>query len=594
MKIKLVTLLLLICMMLGTASTVIAAETTALNEDPAPVSEEATTADTDPAEESTSGGTAEDPDESNSSSAEPEPESVQDTTYRYLTEVLGLTPAAAAGIMGNIMIECAFIPDRGAMDVNDLYSYGIMMWNGPRYESLKSWCAENELDHTTITGQLNYLKYELETTEKSAYKKMLEIPNTIEGACNAAILWASDFERCTRTSFGLRIWWTLNTYWPEYAGGTTSDTHGVYGYYYNVPDNIEYGKALTLYGAVVSYSSPLKSLTVGVYTEDGQLVTGKTLSQSNLAGNIGTLDAFVVFNKIPKGTYYYTITAVNEAAEYTVERHSFTVTDDPTTSTLIKESVGDTGCELGAACPSLNFTDAPKPSNWAHAGIDYVLKEKLFVGTPGGIFAPDTVMTRAMFVTVICNLGEKYGIFPKEAYEEYIPAETGITVIETHPEDDAPEDASESTGSDAPEATDPETTYPEETVPEDTRLFTDVAEGSWYEQYVLLAYGAGLIAGTGERTFSPDKELTRAELATLMFRFAKACGACYCVRENLTKFSDCGDVQSWAEEALQWAVAAKLISGVSANGQVLLDPSGYATRAQVASVIQRFVAFIEK
>ena len=70
-------------------------------------------------------------------------EKVQNVVYKYLTEELELTPAAAAGIMGNIMIECTFDPTALAMDTNGLYSFGRMMWNGPRFEALKKWCAEN-------------------------------------------------------------------------------------------------------------------------------------------------------------------------------------------------------------------------------------------------------------------------------------------------------------------------------------------------------------------------------------------------------------------------------------------------------------------
>lgn len=550
MKNKILALFTLIAILLSSSAAVLATE------EVVPVAESSETT-TEPAEE-------------------PKPEKTQDVVYRFLTEELSLTPAAAAGIMGNIMIECSFVPDKGAMDVNDLYSYGLMMWNGPRYEQLKSWCAEHDLDYKTAIGQLNYLKWELENTEKKAYKTMLDIPNTIEGACKAAILWASDFERCTRTSFGLRIWWTLNTYWPEYAGGTTSDTPGIYGYYYNVPDNIQYGKALTLYGAVVSYSSPLKSITVGVYTEDGELVTGKTLTQSNIAGNIGNLDAYVVFNKIPKGNYYYTITAVNEAGEYTVERHSFTVSDDPTTSTLIKETEGTTGCDYGLNCPSLSFKDVPAPSDWAHDGIDYVLSEGLFQGHPGGIFAPEENMNRAMFVTVICRLGDRFGIFKDE---------------EKPDESDAAEPRADDTENG--DTTQPDEALPEEISPE-TGRFTDVPLNEWYAEYVERAAAAGLVEGMSATTFEPYSPLTRAQLATLMFRFTGKHGACTCVRADLSKFADASDVEDWATDAMSWAVATGLIKGTSVNGTTNLDPNGLATRAQVAAVIKRYIEFIDR
>ena len=77
---------------------------------------------------------------------------VEEEVFSFLTDELGLTSAAAAGIMANIMCECSFNPNAGDWDTNDLYSYGLFMWNGPRYERLKKWCGENKLDDTTVNG----------------------------------------------------------------------------------------------------------------------------------------------------------------------------------------------------------------------------------------------------------------------------------------------------------------------------------------------------------------------------------------------------------------------------------------------------------
>ena len=111
--------------------------------------------------------------------AEPEPvESVQSIIYKYLTGELGLCSAAAAGIMGNVMIECGFDPTLEVIDTNDKPSFGLMMWNGPRYEALKKWCEEHGYEKTDPKGQLGYLKWELENTEKASYASMKNIPDT--------------------------------------------------------------------------------------------------------------------------------------------------------------------------------------------------------------------------------------------------------------------------------------------------------------------------------------------------------------------------------------------------------------------------------
>lgn len=519
---------------------------------------------------------------SNSASAE----KVQDVVYQYLTEELELTPAAAAGIMGNIMIECTFDPTALAMDTNGLYSFGLMMWNGPRFEALKKWCSENGYEKEDPLGQLGYLKWELLNTEKAAYAAMKDIPNTIEGACQAAILWASEFERCTRTSYGLRIYYALNLYWPKYAGGTVSDNLGIYGYYYNVPENIQYGKPLTLFGAVVSFSSNIKSITVGVFTEDGQLVTGRTIDHNSLVGNIGVLDNYIIFNKVPKGKYYYTITAVNEAGEYIVERHPFTVSDEPTTHTLIKETVGYAACGFGANCPGHVFSDMPPASNWAHGSIDYVVNAGLFEGHPGGLFAPDESMSRAMFVTVLCRLGDMFDILDRPEISENTDnndtaaasSDESASSAENETEQSQDESTSDAAGEDPAE---------------NPFFFQDVPDGKWYTQSVYRAAAAQLVLGKSADTFAPNEPVTRAELAIFMYRFAQLFSADTTLEADFTGFADSDAVPSWASREMSWAVAAGLINGSKSGDALYLAPAEYATRAQVAAIIQRFVIFIQ-
>ncbi len=559
-----------------------------------------------------SSGSEENPPEEIDPSAQRPDETIQSYVYRYLTEELFLCPAAAAGIMGNIMIECAFDQTIEAMDVNGLYSFGLMMWNGPRYEYLKSWCAENGLDYLSAEGQLKYLKMELFSTEHAAYKAMLEIPNTIEGAAYAAIQWAAKFERCWQLSYGLRIYYTLNIYWPEYANGSLSETQGIYGYYYNVPVNIKYGEALTLYGAVASYSSKLKTVTVGVYTEEGEMVTGKTLSRDDLVTNIGILDRFVIFNIVPKGEYYYVISAENESGEYIVGRHKFTVSDDKTTSKIIYESEGGVMCPLGINCPSLGYKDIPPAKNWAHKHIDFVINEGIFEGNPDLTFKPNDSMTRAMFMAVLCRLGERYSLFDAGLS---IPSATddlsGFGYEETPDEayaeeptgsDSAPED----TSSDGPSASDGMSTEGASVVdstgsesststndPEEDFEFSDVPVNSWYAEYVYRAVDTGLAEGMGGGKFEPHSTLTRAQLAVLMYRLAGACGVDTDHPGDLTVFPDSAEVKDWSVDAMSWAVGAGLITGSKENGNIYLYPQGDATRAQVCAIIERFITLMD-
>ncbi len=495
-------------------------------------------------------------------------ESVEDIVYKFLTTELDLNPAAAAGIMGNIAIECRFDPTCEVMDTNDKLSFGLMMWNGPRYETLKKWCAANGYKHTDPRGQLGYLKWELTNTEIAAYVALKNVPNTIEGACQATILWAEKFERCTRTSFGLRICETLNTYWPEYADGSLSKTPGIYGYYYNVPINLKYGEALTLYGAVVSYSSALKSVTVGVYTEDGQLVTGKTLESSTVAKNIAELDRYVVFNKIPKGNYYYTITAVNKSGSYVVEKFSFTVSNKETTTTRINESEGGIICDYGSYCPQLEFSDVVPAVHWSHEDIDFVLSLGLMKGLGNGKFAPTEKMNRAMFVTLLSNIVNHYEL----DIESSLPMDTTPS-IPWGDEGYVPGTHVSTNTSD--------------------RLFTDVKSGSWYEQYVTWAANMKLVSGKGNGKFDPEGNITRAEVAVLFYRLAGRCGIDTTARAKLSDFADGKKVPSWATDAVSWAVASGLLAGSKENGKTYLNPGDSTTREQVAAIVHRFTSLIE-
>ena len=120
----------------------------------------------------------------------------EDKVYTYLTEEMELNKALTAAIMANIQHESKFDPTAGFDDVNGMTSYGICQWNGPRFEALKAFCEEQELDYTTLEGQLPYLRFELEGEERYAYEKIRHVPDTVDGAYEAGYNWAKYYERC--------------------------------------------------------------------------------------------------------------------------------------------------------------------------------------------------------------------------------------------------------------------------------------------------------------------------------------------------------------------------------------------------------------
>lgn len=165
--------------------------------------------------------------------------------------------------------------------------------------------------------------------------------------------------------------------------------------------------------------------------------------------------------------------------------------------------------------------------------------------------------------------------------------------------------------------------------------FTDVPAGSWYEEAVNYVHEKGLMNGTSKNSFSPNANttrgmivtilarvegvntngtpwyaagqkwamdngisdgtnmpgvITREQLATILYRYAKQKGYDVSKSAALTAFSDADKVSGYAAEAMQWAVAEGLLQG--SNGK--LDPQGSATRAQVATILMRFMEKIAK
>jgi hypothetical protein len=93
----------------------------------------------------------------------------------------------------------------------------------------------------------------------------------------------------------------------------------------------------------------------------------------------------------------------------------------------------------------------------------------------------------------------------------------------------------------------------------------------------------------GDGVFSPNTEITREQLAAMLYRYASMQGHDVSAGGALSSFRDSGDVSAWAGEALAWAVGAGIITGRSNSAGTELAPKGTATRAEVAAMIERFV-----
>ena len=119
--------------------------------------------------------------------------------------------------------------------------------------------------------------------------------------------------------------------------------------------------------------------------------------------------------------------------------------------------------------------------------------------------------------------------------------------------------------------------------------FTDVENGpgtAWYYNAVLWAQQNGIVSGYGDGTFRPGTNITREQLAVIFYNYAKHKGYDVSATNDLSGFTDAGDVSDWALPAMRWAVGSGIMGGY---GDGILGPQGTATRAQVAAMLRRFI-----
>ena len=179
------------------------------------------------------------------------------------------------------------------------------------------------------------------------------------------------------------------------------------------------------------------------------------------------------------------------------------------------------------------FTDIE--NHWAKDNILFVVSRGLLNGTSETTFSPNTGMTRGMFVTA---LGRLAGVDPAD-YQ--------------------------------------------------SGKFTDVKADAYYAPYVNWAAKTGIVSGTTDTTFAPDTNINREQMAVIMKNYAVKLG--YTVPKALeaVTFADNASISSWAKEAVKSMQQAGILAGKTNNR---FDPAGTATRAEVATVLRRFVEIV--
>ena len=120
-------------------------------------------------------------------------------------------------------------------------------------------------------------------------------------------------------------------------------------------------------------------------------------------------------------------------------------------------------------------------------------------------------------------------------------------------------------------------------------VFDDVDPDSWYGEAVRWAAGEGIVLGYGNRKFGPGDPITREQMATMLYRYAQTKGGELTYASDLSAFRDGDTTADWSREAMLWAVENGLLSG---KGGGILDPSGTASRAEVAQILMNYCGYI--
>ncbi len=155
----------------------------------------------------------------------------ENVVYHYMTSNLGLNTAAACGVLGNMHKQTggSFSPTLyNESTANNSHDSSTPRKKGDttalgRYAQLLAWCATNSLDSATWVGLLYFIKYLLETNLNPVYEELKSVENSAQGAYEAAIIWAKNFEECDESTYEERGNLARDTYWAKYSTQTQEE-----------------------------------------------------------------------------------------------------------------------------------------------------------------------------------------------------------------------------------------------------------------------------------------------------------------------------------------------------------------------------------
>lgn len=184
-------------------------------------------------------------------------------------------------------------------------------------------------------------------------------------------------------------------------------------------------------------------------------------------------------------------------------------------------------------CEALPFTDVPEDA-WFYGYVMEIYHYGIMTGLTYDTFGPNEDLSRGQFATILYRMS---GEEPKVPYQP---------------------------------------------------IFSDVPDdNAFYKDAAIWAWAVDVITGYEDGRFGPSDQITREQMATILYRYADKLGEDVSARVDLGTFPDSGNVSDWAMDAMNWAVAVGLISGEGTDGS--LNPQGNANRAVCATIMSRFI-----
>ena len=326
------------------------------------------------------------------------------------------------------------------------------------------------------------------------------------------------------------------------------------------------GTTVSKYSVTIPFTATGSSGTVNgqlvVYVNDTHTlnVTGATFRSMGIATELApdnaTGSTYITIDRVVGGKLYSSYTSIKSCTALTSKdlgstKFYFTGSNSldnlyvlpladsksvDITYTIDGSTKGTLTFKVNQQTSSNQFTDVTGNFKWAANSVDFMFMNGIINGNSTKnpkIFGPSAKMTRAMLVTVLYRAAGE-------------PTVAGIT-----------------------------------------NKFTDNKQGKYYYNAVLWASNLGIVNGATATTFDPDGNITREQIAAILYRYAGS----PTVTGSLSGYADQAQVSPFAVTAMQWAVGSGIITGTPNGGKTYLTAKGNATRAQVAVMLHRFLTF---